>query len=79
MSANLSRRIVLQATSASLASAAVPAMAQTAWPTKPIKIIVPYTAVPLRLPSSDTQRIVAAALKGLERIYRSGFTYAKAC
>lgn len=30
MSANLSRRIVLQATAASLASAAVPAMAQTA-------------------------------------------------
>jgi DNA polymerase V len=34
--------------------------------------------VPLRLPSSDTQRIVAAALKGLERIYRAGFNYAKA-
>lgn len=48
----LTRRTVLQATAAGLAAAAVPAMAQTgaqsgaatAWPSKPIKIIVPYTA-----------------------------------
>ena len=45
---NLTRRTVLQATVAGLASAAVPVMAQTgvavAWPSRPIKIIVPYTA-----------------------------------
>lgn len=44
----LTRRTVLQATAAGLAAAAVPAMAQTgaaaAWPSRPIKIIVPYTA-----------------------------------
>ncbi len=48
----LTRRTVLQATVAGLASAAVPAMAQSgaqtgaaaAWPSRPIKIIVPYTA-----------------------------------
>jgi len=40
----LSRRAVIQAATAGLASAALPAMAQTAWPSKPIKIIVPYTA-----------------------------------
>ena len=34
--------------------------------------------VPLRLPSSDTLAIVNAALAGLERIYRSGYDYAKA-
>lgn len=34
--------------------------------------------VPLRLASSDTHRIVEAALLGLERIYREGFNYAKA-
>ena len=34
--------------------------------------------VPLRLPSSDTLAIVSAALAGLERIYRSGYDYAKA-
>ena len=34
--------------------------------------------VPLRLPSSDTLQIVNAALAGLDRIYRSGFDYAKA-
>ncbi|MEN9905278.1 MAG: hypothetical protein RLZZ555_1843, partial [Pseudomonadota bacterium] len=34
--------------------------------------------VPLRLPSSDSLRIVAAALQGLERIYRAGHRYAKA-
>jgi len=40
----LSRRAVIQAATAGLASAALPSMAQTAWPSKPIKIIVPYTA-----------------------------------
>jgi len=44
MNASLSRRRVVQAAGAALASAALPALAQTAWPSKPIKIIVPYTA-----------------------------------
>ena len=44
MTVAISRRTVLQATAAGLASAAVPAMAQAAWPSKPIKIVVPYTA-----------------------------------
>ena len=44
MTVAVSRRTVLQATAAGLASAAVPAMAQAAWPSKPIKIVVPYTA-----------------------------------
>ena len=34
--------------------------------------------VPLRLPSSDTLRIVGAALAGLRQIFRPGFLYAKA-
>lgn len=34
--------------------------------------------VPLRLPTSDTLRIVGAALMGLERIFRPGYLYAKA-
>lgn len=34
--------------------------------------------VPLRLPSSDTLRIAAAALAGLKRIFRPGYQYAKA-
>jgi DNA polymerase V len=34
--------------------------------------------VPLRLPTSDTLGIVAAALLGLERIFKPGFNYAKA-
>jgi DNA polymerase V len=34
--------------------------------------------VPLRLPSSDTLRIVGAALTGLRQIFRPGFLYAKA-
>jgi DNA polymerase V len=34
--------------------------------------------VPLRLPSSDTLRIVGAALAGLGQIFRPGFLYAKA-
>src|SRR3989344_1152859 len=44
MNATFSRRRIVQATGAALASAALPALAQTAWPSKPIKIIVPYTA-----------------------------------
>jgi tripartite-type tricarboxylate transporter receptor subunit TctC len=44
MSNLLSRRTVLQAASAGLASAALPSMAQPAWPSRPIRIIVPYTA-----------------------------------
>ena len=34
--------------------------------------------VPLRLPSSDTLRIVGAALTGLKQIFQPGFLYAKA-
>ncbi len=34
--------------------------------------------VPLQRPSSDTREIAAAALKGLEGIYRPGYRYAKA-
>ncbi|MFY9129816.1 MAG: DNA polymerase V subunit UmuC, partial [Limnohabitans sp.] len=33
--------------------------------------------VPLRLPSSDTLRIVGAALMGLKVIFQSGYLYAK--
>lgn len=44
MSMNLSRRALVQAGTAALASAALPSLAQSAWPSKPIKIIVPYTA-----------------------------------
>src|SRR5690606_12216157 len=40
----LSRRTLMLSASAALGSAALPALAQTAWPSKPIKIIVPYTA-----------------------------------
>src|SRR3990167_5125377 len=44
MSMHLSRRAFVSAGTAALASAALPSLAQTAWPSKPIKIIVPYTA-----------------------------------
>ena len=44
MSEPLSRRTVVHAGAAALASMALPALAQTAWPSKPIRIIVPYTA-----------------------------------
>ena len=44
MSTFLSRRRLVQATGAALASAALPALAQTSWPSRPIRIIVPYTA-----------------------------------
>jgi DNA polymerase V len=32
--------------------------------------------VPLRLPTSDTTRLVRAALHGLRAIYQTGFNYA---
>jgi len=41
MSMHLSRRAFVSAGTAALASAALPSLAQTAWPSKPIKIIVP--------------------------------------
>ena len=44
MSVKLSRRTLVQAGTAALASVALPSLAQSAWPSKPIKIIVPYTA-----------------------------------
>ncbi|NMM77324.1 MFS transporter [Acidovorax sp. SRB_14] len=44
MALPLSRRTLMQAATAGLASAALPALAQAAWPSKPIKIVVPYTA-----------------------------------
>ena len=44
MTMHLTRRTLVQAGSAALASIALPSLAQSAWPSKPIKIIVPYTA-----------------------------------
>ncbi len=44
MNASLSRRRIVQATGAALASAALPALAQSGWPSRPIRIVVPYTA-----------------------------------
>lgn len=38
----------------------------------------PAMLVPLAVPSDDTRRIAAAALHGLERIYRPGYRYKKA-
>lgn len=40
----ISRRTVIQAGSAGLAGAVLPALAQSAWPSRPIRIVVPYTA-----------------------------------
>jgi len=40
----LSRRALIQAVSSGLACAALPSVAQPAWPSRPIRIIVPYTA-----------------------------------
>lgn len=40
----ISRRTVIQAGSAGLASSVLPALAQSAWPNRPIRIVVPYTA-----------------------------------
>lgn len=44
MSRFLSRRTVIQAATSALACAALPSIAQPAWPSRPIRIIVPYTA-----------------------------------
>lgn len=44
MNASLSRRRIVQATGAALAAAALPALAQSGWPNRPIRIVVPYTA-----------------------------------
>ena len=44
MSTSLSRRKIVQATGAALAAAALPALAQSAWPNRPLRIVVPYTA-----------------------------------
>lgn len=44
MSRLLSRRTVIQAATSALACAALPSIAQPAWPSRPIRIIVPYTA-----------------------------------
>jgi len=40
----ISRRAVIQAGTAGLAGAVLPALAQSAWPIRPIRIVVPYTA-----------------------------------
>ena len=40
----ISRRAVIQAGTAGLAGAVLPALAQSAWPVRPIRIVVPYTA-----------------------------------
>jgi len=40
----ISRRTVIQAGSVGLAGVVLPALAQSAWPTRPIRIVVPYTA-----------------------------------
>ena len=44
MNASFSRRRIVQATGAALATAALPALAQSGWPSRPIRIVVPYTA-----------------------------------
>jgi len=44
MSKSLSRRVVVQAAATGLAGAAWPVLAQSAWPNRPIRIVVPYTA-----------------------------------
>lgn len=44
MKPTLSRRTVLHAATAGIAGVTLPAMAQSSWPSKPIKLIVPYTA-----------------------------------
>ena len=44
MGLDLSRRTLVQVACAALASAALPSLAQTAWPSKPIRIIVGYPA-----------------------------------
>lgn len=44
MNPTLSRRTVLHAATAGIAAVTLPATAQSNWPSKPIKLIVPYTA-----------------------------------
>lgn len=44
MKSTFSRRNVLQVVGAGIAGVALPSMSQSAWPTKPIRLIVPYTA-----------------------------------
>ena len=39
MNASLSRRRIVQATGAALATAALPALAQSGWPSRPIRIV----------------------------------------
>ena len=40
----ISRRTVIQAGTAGLAGAVLPVLAQSAWPSRPIRLVVPYTA-----------------------------------
>ena len=51
MSTFLSRRRLVQATGAALASAALPALAQTSWPSRPIR---PPIRPPIRRPVRRT-------------------------
>ena len=44
MRVKLSRRTLVQAGTAALASVALPSLAQSAWPSKPIRILVGYSA-----------------------------------
>ena len=61
MSNFLSRRTLIQAASAGLASAALPLMAQPAWPSRPIRLIVPYTAGGF---TDQMARLVQVGLQG---------------
>ena len=44
MNARPTRRAALLLAAASLAALAAPALAQSAWPSRPVRIIVPYPA-----------------------------------
>jgi len=44
MSTSMSRRALIQMAGAGIAGAALPVTAQSTWPSRPIRIIVPYTA-----------------------------------
>ena len=61
MSNFLSRRTLIQAASAGLASAVLPSMAQPAWPSRPIRLIVPYTAGGF---TDQMARLVQVGLQG---------------